>query len=125
MLIPANEQADVLILAEKYPEIIQVGGNTGTPNSFTGANLGDITGGAFNAATLLEGNNLGCFFFQAAQQGIPDFLAPTIGNLAPIISLLNQYINPLTDLFDCPALLNFDQSLLYQQFPGAGYSPSP
>lgn len=36
-----------------------IGGNTGTVNSFTGVDLGDTTGGVYNAQTLFEGNNLG------------------------------------------------------------------
>jgi hypothetical protein len=42
-----------------------IGGNTGKPNTFTGVNIADLTGGVFNAETLLEGNNLMCFAFQA------------------------------------------------------------
>ena len=114
----------MVILATKYPEIVQIGGNTGTVDSFTGANLGDLTGGVFNAATLFQGNNLGCFIFQAAQQGIPDALSGIVSNLAPIIALVNQYISPVTQLFNCPALNTFDQSA-FNQFPGAGYSPDP
>jgi len=58
-----------VILVNKYHEIIQIGGNTGTVNSSTGVNPGDITGGVFNTATLLQDNNLVCFAFQAEQQG--------------------------------------------------------
>jgi hypothetical protein len=116
-------QADVAILATKYPQIVQFGGNTGTPNSFVGVNPGDITGGVFNAQTLLQGDNLGCFFFQAVQQGIPSVLEGIVSDLGPVISLVNQYISPVLGILNCPALNTFDQSAFYQ-FPGYKYHPA-
>jgi hypothetical protein len=116
-------QADVAILATKYPQIVQFGGNTGTTNSFVGVDPGDITGGVFNAETLLQGDNLGCFFFQAAQQGIPSILKGLVADLAPVISLVNQYISPVLNDLNCPALNTFDQSAFYQ-FPGYSYHPT-
>jgi len=78
----------------------------------------------YNAQTLLQGNNLGCFFFQAAQQGIPEALSGIISNLAPVLSLVNQYISPVTQLLNCPALNTFNQSA-FNQFPGYKYNPQP
>lgn len=101
---------------------MKFGGNTGTVNSFVGVNPADISGGVYNAQTLLQGNNLGCFFFQAAQQGLPSVLSGIISNLAPILALVNQYISPVLGLLDCPALNTFNQSAL-NQFPGYGYHP--
>ncbi|KAJ3847013.1 hypothetical protein EV368DRAFT_69444 [Lentinula lateritia] len=46
---------------------LSIGGNTGQVNTFTGVDVADLTGGVYNAATLLEGNNFQCFFsLQAA-----------------------------------------------------------
>lgn len=112
--------ADVAILVTKYPSIVEIGGNTGTVNSFTGADPGDLTGGVYNAQTLLEGNNLGCFAFQAAQQGIPDALEGLVSNLGPIIALVDQYISTVLTELDCPALTTFNQSA-FHQFPGYTY----
>lgn len=103
---------------------MEIGGNTGQINSFTGVDPGDLSGGVYNGATLLEGNNLGCFAFQAAQQVIPSFLQGVLGNLAPIISLVNEYINPVLSELNCPALLTFNQSA-FNQFPGYKYNPRP
>jgi hypothetical protein len=114
----------VAILATKYPDIVQVGGNTGTTDSFTGVNVGDLTGGVYNAQNLLQGNNLGCFAFQAAQQGIPSVLSKIVSNIGPVVDLVNKYINPVTQALNCPALTKFDQSL-FNQFPGYTYAPRP
>ncbi|CAI6290656.1 unnamed protein product [Periconia digitata] len=120
----ARAAADVAILATRYPSVVRVGGNTGTVNSFTGVNLGDITGGVYNAQTLLEGNNALCFAFQAAQQGIPSVLSGLLSNLGPIIALVGQFVNPVTSALNCPALNTFNQSA-FNQYPGAGYRPRP
>lgn len=117
--------ADVAILVAKYPDIVEIGGNTGRVNSFTGVNPGDLTGGVYNAVTLLQGNNLGCFAFQAAQQAIPSVLRGLLGStLSSVIALVNQYINPVLSELDCPALLTFNQSA-FNQFPGYTYNPRP
>ncbi|KAF2429338.1 Cloroperoxidase [Tothia fuscella] len=114
--------ADVAILATKYPDVVRFGGNTGTTNSFTGINLGDVTGGVYNAQTLLQGNNALCFAFQAAQQGIPSILQGLVSNIGPIVTLVNQYINPVTSSLSCPALNTFNQSS-FNQYPGYKYAP--
>jgi hypothetical protein len=85
--------------------------------------LAQATVGVYNAQTLFEGNNLGCFFFQAAQQGIPEALPGLLSDLAPVISLLNKWIDPVTTLLDCPALNAFNQ-IAFDQFPGSSYHPT-
>jgi len=120
----ARAGADVAILATRYPSVVRVGGNTGTVNSFVGANLGDITGGVYNAQNLLEGNNALCFAFQAAQQGIPDALRGIVSIIGPIVNLANSLINPVTNALNCPALTTFNQSA-FNQYPGANYRPNP
>lgn len=115
--------ADVAILAVKYPDIVSIGGNTGTVNSFVGVNPGDISGGVYTATNLLQGNNLGCFALQAAQQGVPSSLSGVIGSVVQAaVALVNQYVTPVTQALNCPALTTFDQSK-FNQFPGAGYAP--
>lgn len=44
-----------------YPKTCAIGGNTGTVNSFAGIEVGDISGGLFNAAALTDPEKLGCF----------------------------------------------------------------
>jgi hypothetical protein len=91
-------------------------------NCFTGVDPGDISGGVYNAQTLLQGNNLGCFAFQAAQQGIPAVLKGIISNLAPVLALVNQYLRPVLSELNCPALTTFNQSV-FNQYPGYQYHP--
>ena len=50
---------DIVAGGIKYPELLVIGGNTGKVNTFTGVDVTDLSGGVFNGATLLEGNNLG------------------------------------------------------------------
>ncbi|KAF2803216.1 Cloroperoxidase [Mytilinidion resinicola] len=119
----AAAAADVAILATKYPDIVEVGGNTGTVNSFTGVDVGNITGGVYNAKSLLVGNNAACFAFQAAQQAIPGVLSGLVaGILTPVLNLVNNAISPVTSSLNCPALLTFDQSK-FNQYPGYKYHP--
>lgn len=59
---------DLLAAAVQYPEFLSVGGNTGKTNSFTGVDINQLTNGAFNAQSLLQGNNAICFAYQFAVQ---------------------------------------------------------
>jgi hypothetical protein len=60
--------ADVINAAALHPKFLDVGGNTGTTNSFAGVDVKDLTGGVFNSADLLKGNNLACFVYQLSAQ---------------------------------------------------------
>jgi hypothetical protein len=122
-IILTTFQAEVAILATKYPEIVQFGGNSDKVNSFVGVDPGDLTGGVFNAANLLQGNNLGYFFFIAAQEFIPAGLKGVVSDLTPALAVLNKNLSPVLTQLDCPALITFDQSAL-NQFPGASYHPT-
>lgn len=113
--------SDVLSFASQYPEILSVGGNTGTTNSFTGVNIGDLTGGVFNSQTLLEGNNLQCFAYQALQQGSPDILKGLFSDITKPLSMLTDQINSIIGGLGCPQLQKIDMSQ-FKKFPG--YSQS-
>lgn len=107
---------DVISAAETYPEFISVGGNTGTTNSYTGVDLSNLTGGVYNAQSLLQGNNLACFALQAAQAAAPDLLKPIFpgGNaLAQLNTAVGNALAPLS----CPQLASYDQTK-FSIFPG-------
>lgn len=114
---------DLLAGEATNPGTVRIGGNTGTTNSFTGVDLGDLTSGVFNGATLFQGNNLACFAFQAAQAG-------GIDQLDGVLSVVQSALKPLTDALSsslsglaCPQLTaaNFN-SQLFQAYPGASYA---
>ncbi|KAJ9249975.1 hypothetical protein DTO195F2_8345 [Paecilomyces variotii] len=116
---------DLLDFLLQYPELASIGGNTGTVNSFTGVNLGDITGGVLNATTLLQGNNLLCLIMEVLKFASPNSLSTLYRTLAgPLKALENVIMTPLLNL-NCPAFkdLTMDgQELvpaLIGKFPGA------
>jgi hypothetical protein len=84
--------------------------NTGTPNSFTGVDIANLTGGVFNAATLTQGNNLGCYVYQLAAQAKPDIL---LGALDTLTGAIGKIIGAL----GCPQLKAIDTRQL-QALPG-------
>ena len=115
--------ADIVATGLSYPYIVAVGGNTGRVNTFTGVNLGLLTGGVFNGATLLQNNNLICFLLQTARFATPDLITgPGIlpNLLAPVVAAVNNLVGTLTgtlNLFSCPNLRTFDKSV-FDIFPG-------
>ncbi|KAJ4384921.1 hypothetical protein N0V86_000525 [Didymella sp. IMI 355093] len=110
---------DALDMLEHIPYVAAIGGNTGEPNTFTGVNIADLTGGVFNAETLLEGNNLMCFAFTALEEAVPDILSGLLGNVLLAVKKLSTALDPVLDTFGCPQLTKYDQTLL-GKFPGAG-----
>ncbi|KAF1988889.1 Cloroperoxidase [Aulographum hederae CBS 113979] len=116
--------ADVAILILRYPDVIRVGGNTGTVNSFVGVNPGDLTGGVFDATTLAQGNNAICFALQASQQAVPSVLKGIVSDITGAVNFLAGKLNPVTSSLGCPQLPTYDTSL-FNQFPGYKYKPKP
>ncbi|CAE6465615.1 unnamed protein product [Rhizoctonia solani] len=91
-------------LALEHPEFFSVGGNTGKPDSFTGVNVEDLTGGVFNAKNLLEGKNLICFALQAYPAATP--------------SALSKIISPIVSSLGCPVMKQYNATAL-EVYPGA------
>lgn len=108
---------DLNLAALQYPQFLEVGGNTGTVNSFMGVDLSNLTEGVFNAENLLEGNNLACFGFQAAIQFTPDLLKGLVGDLTGAVNQLVGALGDTLNVLDCPKLESIDDSQL-KQFPG-------
>lgn len=109
---------DVLAAAAQYPQFLSVGGNTGTKNSFTGIDVTNLSGGLFNGASLLQGNNLECFLFQALVQGGPDLIEQLFVNPAPANTKLNGMVSTAQGAAICPKLNNIDYSQ-FNKYPGA------
>ncbi|KAH7351090.1 hypothetical protein BKA65DRAFT_251559 [Rhexocercosporidium sp. MPI-PUGE-AT-0058] len=119
-----NGFADLGVTAARFPELISIGGNTGTVNSFVGVSPADISGGIFNTANLLQGNNLTCFLLQVIQQATPSLLSGLVSSLglSTAISLLNNVINPAKTTMACPLMTTFNTGA-FAQFPGSSYHP--
>ncbi|KAK5170829.1 hypothetical protein LTR04_003088 [Oleoguttula sp. CCFEE 6159] len=101
----------------QHPEFLNVGGNTGTTNSFTGVDVSSLTGGVYNAQTLLQGNNLMCFAFQAAQQGAPDLLKGVFADTTAALSKLSGAVASATSGLGCPQLAAIDAAQ-FSKYPG-------
>lgn len=85
----------------RQPRLLSVGGNTGEVDSFAGIDLGNLTGGVFNAANLLEGNNLVCFALEVVKFAGPNALSSALKTLSGPVELLGKAVAPLVDL-SCP-----------------------
>lgn len=96
---PASFAQDLVQMAAVVPESIAVGGNTGTVNSFAGANLGDITSGAYQSSDLLNPTKFVCYFYQLTLAVVPDFLrSEALGSLlGGALSLLQSEVGPYVD----------------------------
>ncbi|RMZ66270.1 oxidase [Pyrenophora seminiperda CCB06] len=110
---------------DSNPLLSSIGGNTGTPNSFTGLDLSDITGGVLNSATLLEKNNLLCLVFELLKTFLPNSLSPLIKTVeVPVNMVTNILAAPLLSLA-CPAWRDLTEGGeplwdgIQDKFPGA------
>lgn len=76
-----------------------MGGNAGEVNTFTGVDLGNITGGAYQTSDLTNPTKFVCFFYQLTLAIVPDFLrSEALGTaLAGALSLLRTEISPFVD----------------------------
>jgi hypothetical protein len=112
-----------------YPSNCAVGGNTGTVNSFSGVDLGDITGGLVNSVEdLQDPARLGCFLSQVIQADVPSFLsnvaAPSAVNA--VLDLIPSVLMPaLAPLGDCPNMPAGRSVISYgKNYPGAQFASS-
>lgn len=107
---------DQLEAALEYPQFLDVGGNTGTVNSFTGVDITNLTGGVYNLETLTEGNNLLCFGMQAGVQMLPDLVSGLLTDVSAT-DLLGSALNNATNGLGCPTLNNIDKDQ-FSAYPG-------
>ncbi|KAF2448414.1 Cloroperoxidase [Karstenula rhodostoma CBS 690.94] len=102
--------ADAVNAAALHPKFLDIGGNTGTTNSFVGVDVANLTGGVFNTADLLKDNNFACFVYQLSAQAKPD----------AILGVLDQLTNAIGNIIGklgCPQLQAIDTAQL-KLFPG-------
>lgn len=96
---PNSFALDLIKIAQTVPQAVSVGGNTGTTNSFTGVDLGDITGGVYHTQDLLDPQKFVCFFYQLSLTIVPDILrSRALGTvLETALNLLQSKIGPFVD----------------------------
>lgn len=109
---------DVLVAAAQYPQFLDVGGNTGQTNTFTGVDVTSLTGGVYNLQTLGQGNNAQCFAYQFAQQAAPDLLKGLFSSITSPLSQLNDAFSKVFSELSCPTLQSIDTSQ-FAKYPGA------
>ena len=108
---------DVIEHAVAYPSLIAAGGNTGEVNTFTPIDVGNLTGGVYDAATLTQGNNLLCFALQIIQAAAPDIVGSTFSDAAKAMQPLTDQLQGMFAKYACPKLEKADFDL-YSHYPG-------
>lgn len=108
---------DAVAMLVAHPQFADLGGNTGTVNSFTGVNADDLTGGVFNAATLLQGNNAMCYGLQVAGQLFPNILTGLYTDINPALDKIGPYFTNFTNALGCPTLNNINKDQ-FNAYPG-------
>jgi hypothetical protein len=104
--------ADILNYADRYPPLLDVGGNTGKVNTFTPVDLSSLTLGVYNAANLFQGNNLQYYAHQITQDTLPDVLYSSATNLFNILDPLISAISRGVVALACPQLAGVDERQL-------------
>jgi hypothetical protein len=110
-------QIDLTNMALQHPEFLSVGGNTGKVDTFAGIEPTDLTGGVFNSATLLEGNNFMCYAMQLAVQQLPDILSGLLTDKDAAQDKVGTEINSITNSLGCPKLNNINKDQ-FNKYPG-------
>lgn len=113
--------ADVVAAAVEYPQFLDIGGNTGTTNSFTGVDLESLTGGVYNGATFAENDNFACFAYQSAANAFPDLIKGIYVNDTSAVGQLNGALTSAFGNLNCPQLKSIDTSQ-FSKYPGSGVS---
>ena len=120
----ASYLLDVLQFGLQDSRLLSPGGNTGTPNSFTGVDVSALSKGVFNGASLTQGNNLECFVFQLVQSEAPGLVTQLYTDVtsavAPLVANIKQNLAGL----NCPQLVGVDQSQ-YNKYPGYQRAKGP
>ncbi|KDN42879.1 hypothetical protein K437DRAFT_157159 [Tilletiaria anomala UBC 951] len=86
----------LLNAAKTNPHLLSIGGNAGKVNTFTGVDVGDLTGGLYNTQTLLaDPAALSCYLYQGFESALPSVLGNLYKVVDDALSLLNKNYNPV------------------------------
>ena len=109
---------DTVVAAGLHPKFLDIGGNLdGKTNNFAGVDVGNLTGGVFNSADLLKGNNLGCFAYQTVAQIKSDLI------LDDVLNSIQSAVGSVVTQLGCPQLKAIDEAQL-EKFPGYQKAPT-
>jgi hypothetical protein len=111
-------QVDLVAAAAEYPQFLDVGGNTGKTNTFTGVDFQNLTGGVYNLQTLGQDDNALCFAYQFAQQAAPDILKGSFSSITTPLAKLNSALAGVFSELSCPQLESIDTSQ-FKNYPGS------
>ncbi|KAF5608527.1 Aromatic peroxygenase [Fusarium pseudoanthophilum] len=79
--------------------------------------IGDLTGGVFNTAMLLKGDNLECFVMQIIMAAAPDVLGSQFTDVTKPLTPLTDKLRQLLAGKTCPKLQKVNTEL-FEKFPG-------
>jgi hypothetical protein len=114
---------DTFSFASNFPEMFSIGGNTGKVDSYAALDLGNLTGGIYNSADLLEGNNLWCFVFQSLLAAAPDVLKGGYSDPSGPMATLLDSVNTIIGNDACPQIETLNEGQ-FARYPGAQTSSS-
>ena len=92
--------------------------------------MADLTGGVFDASSLLENNNLLCFVFEVVKTLAPNSLSTLFSVLDVPLQLITETVGAALLNFTCPALTDLMiggqgfEEVIQNMFPGAAKSGS-
>lgn len=118
----------LLNAAAVNPHLLSVGGNAGKVNSFTGVDVGDLTGGVFNAIDLVDDPTaLACYLYQAGiEELIPTQLNAIYKVTGEALDFVGKYLKtPFRKLATaggnpCNTPVNNDTLVKsYDKYPGS------
>lgn len=117
----------LLNAASTNPHLLSVGGNAGKVNTFTGVDVGDLTGGVFHASELLnDPQALSCYIFQIGiEELIPTQLNVVYKTAAEALDFVGKNIKaPFAKLATaggnpCQKVANSTIVEAYDKFPGS------
>ncbi|CAH0385205.1 unnamed protein product [Bemisia tabaci] len=101
----------------RYPQVLQIGGNTGTVDSFVGIDIANLTGNAYSFPTLLQGNNMACFLYQVTRAVYVDMLNDAVEFLSSVVFTVFGTVLNAQSLLECPQLTGINTNL-YSMYPG-------
>ena len=93
---------DLVQEALLYPKFLDIGGNLGETNSFTGVDVGNLTNNVYTLDRLLEGNNLFCFAYEAAFASVTDQAKALGGTLTSLIQSVSPEAAEAIASLGCP-----------------------